>query len=929
MTNETDSELPGEPRTRKDGLAAARVAWWALTESEVLRRLEVDAARGLASGEVLRRRAHHGENQLRAQGARSALRILVAQLQSVVMVLLALAAAVSLVFGDWVEAAAMGCVLVINALLGFVAELRAERSMESLRALTQVSARVRRQGEPVVIAAAELVPGDIVVIEAGDLVSADLRILASSRLQASEAALTGESLPVAKSVAPVAEIAPLADRTSMLFGGTSITRGSGEAVVVATGMTSELGRIARLVDEAEEEVTPLEKGLEDLGRRLIGLTLAVAAVPVALGLLRGRSPLLMVETGIALAVAAIPEGLPIVATLALARGMWRMARRQAIVNRLAAVETLGAINTILTDKTGTLTENRLAVSRLVCPGDEAGATVEIDASAVVGVGADARAPRDGAHRPRAEEARTDRSATAGVTTICRVAVLCNNADWGAAAGARAGDPLEVALLEWAVRLGCDPRALRASLPEFREDAFDARTRRMATLHRDGAATYVAVKGAAEAVVAVSTRVRAPAGDIELTVEAKAKWLAHADRLAGEGLRVLAVADRCGDRSDDAGAPVYRDLVLAGLIAFLDPPRADVKSALAACHRAGIRVVMATGDHAATARTIGAHLGLVAADSRVFEGESLARLGAPDPQLEAAILQCSVFARVEPEQKLRLIEFHQRHGGVVAMTGDGVNDAPALRKADVGIAMGQRGTQVACEAADVILRDDSFATIVAAVRQGRVIFANIRKFVCYLLACNLSEVFVVTIASALAVPLPILPLQVLFLNLVTDVFPALALAFGEGAPGVMERGPRPAGEPILTGRHWRGILVHAAIMTACVLAALVVSQRLLRFDDTQAVTVSFLTLAIAQLGHVVNVRGTSSSLWRNDVTQNPWVWGAILLCLAIILLGVWTPLLARLLNLQPVGLAGWSVVVGFGLVPAALGVASGRRPWFAL
>lgn len=887
---------PGKAEATSGG---AQDAWWSLTEAEVARRLGVDPAVGLLADEVEARRRSHGLNQLSRTPSRGALRILAAQFKSVVMALLTVAGFVSLLFGDWVEAVAIGCVLLINALLGFIAELKAARSMEALRALTRVSARVRRERKLTVVPAAMLVPGDVLILEAGDVISADLRILSASQLQASEAALTGESLPVSKTASPVASSTSLAERTSMLFSGTSVSRGAGEAVVVATGMNSQLGRIAQLVDHAREESTPLERRLEDLAKRLIWLTLAVASVPVTLGLLRGRSFPLMAETGIALAVAAIPEGLPIVATLALARGMWRMARRQALVNRLAAVETLGAINTVITDKTGTLTENRLAVARVV---QSRGGGSDFDET----------------------DALSMTPPQPALDAALRAAVLCNNAGLDSASGTGVGDPLEVSLLEWAAHMGCDPATTRGAFPELREEAFDATTRRMATFHQGPDGILIAVKGAAEALIPTCETVRVGADTVALTNDARDRWLARADRLAGQGLRVLALADR---RVSSADAPAYQELRLLALIGFLDPPRKDVRVALEACRDAGIQVVMATGDHAATALTVAAQVGLVepeaADDANVLGGESLVPAARVDAATEANTLRCRVFARIEPEQKLRLVELHQRHGGVVAMTGDGVNDAPALKKADVGVAMGRRGTQVACEAAAVVLKDDSFGTIVTAIRQGRVIFENIRKFVCYLLSCNLSEVFVVTLASILPLPLPLLPLQVLFLNLVTDVFPALALAFGEGGPEVMRKPPRPAKEPIITRRHWWAISAHAGIITGCVLAALLTAQQILGLDDPSGVTVSFLTLAIAQLGHVVNMRGPGTSPWRNSVTRNPWIWGAIGLCVVILLAAVWTPPLARLLDLQPIGSSGWAVVLLFGTLPAILGLARGK------
>jgi len=818
---------------------------WGLSPTAALNALDVGRDRGLDPAEVAVRRRRYGSNQLRQTKPASAWRILLDQLRSLVVVLLGVASILSFVFGEWAEGIAIVAVLVVNTALGFFAELRAVRTMEALRRIGTARVRVRREGTVREIPADALVPGDIVIFEGGDVVTADLRILEASRLQADESALTGESLPVEKRVEAVEPDSAIHARLCMLFKGTALTRGAGEGVVVATGMSTELGRIARLVDEAHAEITPLEKRLEALAKRLIQFTLVIAALTILFGVMAGRDLLLMVEVGIALAVAAIPEGLPIVATLALARGMWRMAARNALINRLSAVEVLGAATMIFTDKTGTLTENRLSLVR-------------------VGL-------RDGDFEPTAPEARA----------ALELGVLCNNAELSGPHPT--GDPLEVALLEAGAAAGIERAQLLQQYPERREEAFDPATRMMATVH-DG---IVAVKGATESVLAACDEPRDSA------------WMKRADAMASEGLRVLAVA-----RKEQAGDDVYRGLSFVGLLGLLDPPRDDVRAAVAACRRAGMRVVMVTGDQAATARTIGIATGIVeASDARVVEGSELAEAG-----------EASIYARVSPEQKFELLARHQRAGEVVAMTGDGVNDAPALRKADIGVAMGLRGTQVAREAADMVLKDDAFASIVVAVREGRVIFDNIRKFVIYLLSCNLSEILIVTGASVVQAPLPLLPLQILFLNLVTDVFPALALAFGEGEETVLDRPPRPTGEGIVAARHWRAIAGHSLLISASALTALFLALRLLGLHGDAATTLSFLTLAFAQLWHVLNMRSQEGSILRNDVTRNPWVWAALVLCTALLLGAVYLPGLAGLLRLKAPDARGWALVLAASLVP---------------
>lgn len=862
---------------------------WALPADQVAAALGVDPASGLSAAEAARRLAATGPNRLHEARRTSAWRIFVRQLEGLTTLLLAAAGVAAFAFGEWVEGVAIVAVLALNSTIGFVTELKAVRSIEALRRLGVAQTRVRRGGRVLEVPAEELAPGDVVLIEAGDLVTADLRLLSASRLQSDESQLTGESLPVDKGPDPVPAATGVADRASLLHKGTPVVRGSGEGVVVATGMATELGRIASLVEEARAERTPLEERTERLGRVLAVLALGIAAVTAVVGVLSGRGLFLMIETGIALAVAAIPEGLQIVTTLALARGVLRMAQRQALVNRLPAVETLGAVTLVCTDKTGTLTENRMTLTRIaVAAGDFA---------------------------PDAEEP--------AVGEALEVGILCSNASLGASldplAGA-SGDPLEVALLEAGSRRGLHREALLAQWPEVREEAFDPATRMMATFHRDSprhgssGGFRVAVKGAPGAVLAASVRERGPEDDGELGEGERRRWLERNNDLARQGFRILGLATK--EASSPEESP-YGGLTWLGLVALEDPPRPDAREAVDACRRAGIRVVMVTGDQVATARAVAQAVGLATAEADVVSGAELRQAVAGSPEEKRRLLAADVFARVDPEQKLDLISLHQKAGAVVAMTGDGVNDAPALRKADVGIAMGRRGSQVAKEAADVVLKDDSFSTLVAAVRQGRVIFSNIRRFIFYLLSCNTAEVMVVGAASLVAAPLPILPLQLLFLNLVTDVFPALALGLGEGDSGVMGRPPRDPAAPLLARRHWASITGYAILMAGAVFGALAWATAL-GLDARSSVTVTFLTLAFAQLWHVFNVRARGSSLLSREIAGNRYVWGAILLCTAMLLLAVYVPPVARALRLADPGARGWGIVTAMSLMPLAAG-----------
>jgi Ca2+-transporting ATPase len=880
---------------------------WAVPGQDVLDALEVSADRGLDAAEVKERRREYGPNRLQRTQRKSAWQILLEQFKSLIVALLAVAGALSFAFGELVEGIAIVVVIVVNALIGFVTELRAVRSMEALRELSRVEAKVRRDGQAGEISAEKIVPGDIVLVSGGDVVTADLRLIEASKLRANESALTGESVPVGKRVEPIEEDIPLAERSNMLYKGTAVTRGAGEGVVVATGMETELGRISSLVEEAEEEATPLEKRLERLGQRLIWATLAVAVLVIVSGIVVGKEAVLMIETGVALAVASIPEGLPIVATVALARGMWRLARRNALINELSAVETLGATSVILTDKTGTLTENQMTVTRIDLSHDRfkvGGEGLELEGEFF----------RD--------EEQVDPSDDEALNRLLEVGVLCNDASLDQAredeSAAAIGDPLEVALLVAGAKAGFERERLLQDKPEAREVAFDSRTKMMATFHEEDGRYRVAVKGALGAVIEASTRVLTPEGDRELDDAEREEWVARNERMAEEGLRVLVAATKV---VDDVDVEPYEGLTFLGLIGLQDPPREEVRPAVQDAHGAGVRVVMVTGDQPATARSIARAVGLVEsdeADIRVVHGRDLDAPQDLSGEERQRVLEAPIFARVAPEQKLDLIALHQEDGAIVAMTGDGVNDAPALKKADIGVAMGQRGTQVAKEAADMVLKDDAFSTIVVAIRQGRAIFGNIRKFVLYLLSCNVAEVMIVALASLVNAPLPIRPLQILFLNLVTDVFPALALGVGEGDAALMARPPRDSDEPVMDRAHWLAVIGYGSLITLAVLGTFALAFSWLDLSQDRAVTLSFLTLAFAQLWHVFDMRAREAGVVRNDVVGNGYVWGALALCVILLLGAVYIPVLADVLVVVAPDIRGWALVLGASLLPLFLG-----------
>lgn len=873
----------------------------------VIQTLSVDPTQGLSNSTVEIRQQEYGLNRLQQLKRRSTWHILIDQFKSPIIGLLAIAAVLSFIFQEWVEGIAIIIAIFLNAGIGFLTEVKAVSSMEALQNLSRTQTQVRRQGTVLEIAAEELVPGDIVVLDSGDIIPADVRILQAVNLQVDESALTGESLPVSKTVDPLAADLPLAERTNMLFKGTAITRGSGEGVVVATGMETELGHISALTAAASQEVTPLEKRLDKLGQTLIWVTLLISVFVAVAGIMGGKDIYLMVETAIALAVGAVPEGLPIVATVALARGMWRMAKRNALINRLSAVETLGATNVICTDKTGTLTENRMTVNQIALDSG----IVEVTGVAL---------EFEGNFIQAGEKINPTKSEM--LRSLLEVSILCNNARLAqnhSNSDNFMGDPMEVALLVAGKKAGLQPEHLLNQYPKLREEAFDSQTKMMATIHAIQDRYYFAVKGAPEAVLNCCSHQLTSEGVQPFTPEDRQTWEDRCQQMAQQGLRILAIASKTAQNVE---AEPYPDLTLLGILGLLDPPREQVKSALEACHQAGIRVIMVTGDQAITARQIGLAVGLTTPqEAEAEQGDALKPLAELSQQNRQHLQQISIFARVSPEQKLNLVQIHQNNHAVVAMTGDGVNDAPALKKADIGIAMGKRGTQVAKEAADMVLQDDGFSTIVEAITQGRAIFNNIRKFTLYLLSGNMGEVIAVAVASVVNAPLPLLPLQILFLNAVNDVFPALALGVGEGSDQLMKHPPRDSREPILARRHWVAIALYGVVIAATLLGVFALCLMGLKMTTQRAVTLSFLTVAFARLWHVFNMRQYDSGLFRNEVTQNPYIWGALVICTGLLLMGVYVRPIATAMELVHPSLTDWGLILGMSLIPLVVGQVS--------
>jgi Ca2+-transporting ATPase len=877
-----------------------------MSVDETLERLGSQAG-GLSGEQAARRLERHGPNALEVARPISPWRILVDQLKSLVVVLLFAAAAVALVIGDLLEAAAILTVLLVNTAVGFWTEWRARVAMDALRRLQVQEAVALRDGREQRLDARELVPGDVVVLEAGSAVPADGRVLAATELRVNEAPLTGESFPVTKgsdvAVGENGEAVPLAERTSMVYKGTLVAAGSGKAVVVASGAATEIGHLSKLVQETEADDTPLERRLDSLGRRLVWLTLAVAAVVTGLGLLRGEDLWLMVETGIALAIAAVPEGLPVVATIALAVGMRRMARRHALVRRLPAVETLGSATVICTDKTGTLTAGEMTVTALAVGGD----LLEVSGGGYEPVGG---FQVDGLTVSPLENPAVELALRIGTLTN-RATVHEGEQGWRAE-----GDPTEAALLVVAAKAGLDRQALKTDCPEVAEVPFTSERQLMATFHRaPGGRITAYVKGGPRRIVELSTGVIAADGVEPLDAAGRERLLDTNKILGRRGLRVLALAYRELDANESPTSDTLRDLRFVGFAGIQDPPAAGVKDTIARFHAAGVRTVMITGDQAITAEAVGRDLGLLRDGDETISGRDLAQLS--ELALCERVEHVGAFSRVSPEDKLRIVRAFQERGDIVGMLGDGVNDAAALKKADIGVAMGLRGTDVAKETADVVLQDDRFETIGAAVEDGRVIYDNIRKFIFYLFSCNLSEVTTLLVAGLAGWPLPLLPLQILWLNLVTDVFPALALAMEPPEPDVMRRPPRDPKSAILSPWFLSSVTTYSTLITGATLGVFVYALEVQELAVPHAVTMAFMTLALAQLFHVFNARSARPVIPRR-LFRNRWVWGALALTTGLQVATVYNPLLSRVLRTEALGSGDWLVVLAAALMPLIVG-----------
>jgi Ca2+-transporting ATPase len=827
------------------------IEWHTLGAAQVCAALEVESKQGLSDADVLQRRAIYGDNVIAEQRRRSLLRLFISQFTDFMIVVLIVAAVIAGAVGEIIDSLAIIVIVLLNGVIGFVQDYRAEQAIEALRQLAAPTAKVRRNGQINILTGRELVPGDIVSLESGNIVPADLRALESVQLLINEASLTGESVSVEKTADALSDgQSSLGERRNMFYKGTVITQGRGVGVVTGTGMATELGKIAALLEESGDTRTPLQRRLARFGQRLALAVLAVCAVIFAAGLLRGEPVLLMFLTAVSLAVAAIPEALPAVVTVALAFGARKMVQHNALIRRLPAVESLGSVTYICSDKTGTLTENSMRLEGVFADGD--------------------------LHHALSRQGELWRHIGSGLALNNEVSL--DGAD------AAIGDPTEVALYQAAHDAGFVKEELEPQAPRIAEVPFDSQRMRMTTLHRmpDGVVAYM--KGAPERMLPLCNDVLTGRGIIPLDLE---EWQQRAMSLAEQGYRVLAIAYRRWQEAPaDVGAEALeQNLTLLGLLALIDPPRAEVSEAVALCRQAGIIPVMITGDHPATARAIAMRLSICSADDPIMTGPDLARMS--DEELAARVEGLKVYARVDPAQKIRIVTALQQRGHFVAMTGDGVNDAPALKRADIGVAMGRIGTDVAREASQLVLLDDNFATIVAAVREGRRIFDNIRKFIRYVMAGNSGEIWTLFLAPFLGMPIPLQPIHILWINLVTDGLPGLALTAEPAERGLMCRPPHPPNESIFAHGMWQHMVWVGLLIGA---VTLFTQAWALRGDTAHWQTMTFTTLTLAQLAQIMAIRTGHESLFTAGIFSNLPLLGAVVLTVLLQLAVIYTPFL---------------------------------------
>lgn len=876
------------------------VKWHSLELDEVFEKLR-STPNGLSSEEASKRLEEYGFNEIVVEKKVSPWMIFLGQFKSPLIILLLVATGLSMVIGELVDATIIIAVVVASAVLGFYEEYRAERALEALKKMTAPMARVLRDGKVVMIKAREVVPGDVLLLEAGDRVASDARLVESVSLRADEASLTGESTPVEKVIGKLPPETPLPDRVNMVFAGTVITYGKGKAVVVATGPRTELGKIAEKIKEAEEKKTPLEYRMEQIGKLLTVLCISVAVIVALIGVLVWKySIFTMVFWAISLAVAAVPEALPAIVTSSLAIGMYRMAKRNALVTRLPAVETLGSASYICADKTGTMTKGEMTARRVYVSGK----VIEVTGSGYEPVG---ELLLDGR--------KVDVKELRELELLLLIGALNNDARIIVEDKKRAiaGDTTEGALLVLAEKAGLNVEEVRRAYPRVGEVPFSSERKRMSTYHKmPNGEYYLLVKGAPEVVLSLSKYIMKGGVVVGLTEDERAEIARVNEELAAQGFRNLAMAYRPVS-AEEASSPSEsheRDLVFLGLVGLMDPPRPEVREAIEVCKKAGISVAMITGDHKLTAVAIANELKMYNEGDHVLTGAELDRIG--DEELAEKVERVKIYARVSPEHKFKIVKALKRRGHVVAMTGDGVNDAPALKAADIGVAMGITGTEVAKEASDMILADDNFATIVAAVREGRIIFENIRKFLAYLLSCNIAEIAIPLMAAFLNLPLPFFAIHYLWINLVTDGLPALALGVDPPDPDIMERPPRRLDSPVFSKREAFIYLVFLPLfISALLIAGFHYSLYAMGESEVEARTTIFTSIILTELLIAISMRSFKHPVLKVGIFKNKFLILAVASSFVLQLMILYTPL-ATAFKVVPPTLSDWAIASAIAL-----------------